>query len=492
MWRKTMAKRYGNQTPRIDIYKNGEIWLADKTIQLLEYYGIKLLPWQKRILYRWMAVVQDETGNWVWANPDCGLLVPRQNGKSELLIGRIVGGMVFLGEALIYTAQSQTTVSEIKRRVQRFFYDAEAEVRNMLTDEFEEEPKSLDYIELRNRGRCVFRTRTRTNGLGSTNDTLLLDEDQEENDAQQEALLPTIAAGKSQNHQTIRAGTPPTTGSSGTVFLRMRKNVLDGKTTEICWQEWSVETITDPKDKEAWYATNPSLGYFLMESAVKAESEKMAVDSFNKMRLGWIAGVENMRAITDEQWAPLAIDKVEITDETPVVYSVKFAPDGSAVSLAIGALLDNSVHVEVVERKPMSAGTNWLAQWLLERVKRPNKIIIDGASGTQLLVEELVRSNPKMSKLILTPNTKEAGAAYAGFMAAIEQKTLTHFDQPTLNLSIRTVKKRSIGKDGMYGYASMNPDIQSDPTEAAAFAHYGIVRFGSEKKKEKSRQRVMI
>lgn len=488
-----MSKRYGNQKPRIDIYKNGDIWLADKTIRLMEGYGVKLLPWQKKVLYRWMAVVQDETGKWVWANPDCGLLVPRQNGKSELLIARIVGGVIFLGEAIIYTAHSDNTVSEIKRRVQRFFYDAAAEIRNMLTDEFEKEPKSLDYIELTNGGRCVFRTRTRTGGLGATNDTLLLDEDQEENDAQQEALLPTIAAGKSQNHQTIRAGTPPTTGSSGTVFLRMRKNVLDGKATEICWQEWSVESITNPKDQDAWYETNPSLGYFLMHSAVKGEAEKMAVDSFNKMRLGWIAGVENMRAISDELWAPLAVQKVELPEEPTIVYAVKFAPDGSAVSLAVGALLpDGKVHVELVERKPMSQGTTWLSQWLLERVKNPNKIIIDGASGTQLLVEELVRSSKKMSKLILTPNTKEAGAAYASFMTAVEQGLLTHFDQPALNLSIRTVKKRSIGKDGMYGYASMNPDIQSDPTESVAFAYYGITRFGSEKKKASSGQRVMI
>lgn len=105
-------RRRGNQKPRLDYYINGDIWLADKTIRLLEHYGIKLLPWQKLVLYRWLAVVEDEDGSWKWANPDCGLLVPRQNGKSELFIARIIGGMVFLGEALIYTAQSDNTVSD--------------------------------------------------------------------------------------------------------------------------------------------------------------------------------------------------------------------------------------------------------------------------------------------------------------------------------------------------------------------------------------------
>lgn len=497
-------KRYGNQKPRIDIYKNGDIWLADKTIELLDSYGVHLLPWQKSIIYRWMAVEQDEFGEWKWVNTDCGLLVPRQNGKSELIICRIIGGMIFLGEAIIYTAHSDNTVKEIKRRILQFFYDAEEEIRDMLTDEFDKEPKSLDYVELRNRARCVFRTRTRTNGLGSTNDTLIKDEAQEETDAQQEALLPTISSGKTQNHQTISAGTPPSGGGTGTVFVRTRKAVLDGKATDVCWQEWSVETITDPSDEDAWYLANPSLGYFLMKSAVKAEAHKMAVDSFNKMRLGWIAGVENMRAISDDQWLPLAVQadtypggsdkhKVPLPENPSLVYAVKFAPDGSSVSLAVGVNMPNGlVHVEILDRRPISAGTSWLSAFLLERWRKAHKIIIDGASGTQLLVEELVRSERKLTKRILTPNVKEAGAAYAAFYEGIEHKKFTHFDQPALNLSIRTVKRRSIGRDGMFGYASMNSDIQSDPTEAAAFAYYGAVRFKKERTLSGSGQSVMV
>jgi hypothetical protein len=44
----------------------------------------------------------------------------------------------------------------------------------------------------------------------------------------------------------------------------------------------------------------------------------------------------------------------------------------------------------------------------------------------------------------------------------------------------------------MYGYASMNPDIQSDPTEAAAFAYYGARRFKKEKTASGSGQSVMV
>lgn len=493
-----MSKRYGSQKPRIDQFINGDIWLADKTIRLMEAYGILLLPWQKSIIYRWLAVYwDDEQERWLWSNPKAGLLVPRQNGKTEIIIARIIGGMIFMGEALIYTAHSDKTVDETKRRVQRFFYDAKTEVRDLLTEEFDKEPKSLDYVELRNRGRCVFRTRTRTGGLGTTNDTLILDEAQEETDAQQEALLPTISAGKSQNQQIIRAGTPPSGGGSGTVFLRIRQNVIDGKDHDTCWQEWSVELLTDPQDENAWYDANPSLGYHLMVAAVRNEAKDMAIDSFNKMRLGWIAGVESKRAISDAHWSELAVPKVELPEEPKLVYSIKFAPDGSAVSLSVGVNMpDDTVHVELIERKPMSAGTAWLVNWITDprynRWRKALKIIIDGQAGTQLLVEELVRTDRRLSKKILTPNAKEAGAAYAAFMDGIEHQKLTHFNQPALNMSIKTVKKRSIGKDGMFGFASMNSDIQSDPTESAAFAYYGAIRFKSSKTTSGSGQSVMV
>lgn len=467
------AVKYGNQKPRIDIFNDGDIDLAEKTIVLLEHYKMKLLPWQKSILRRWMAQADDGT----WANPDCGLSVARQNGKTELLIARIIGGMIFLGECLVYTAHQGNTVDEIKRRVQRFYYDAESEIRDLLTSEFDKDPRSYDYVELRNGGRCIFRTRTRSAGLGFTSDTLLIDEAQEETDAQEEALRPTISAGRQHNPQVIMVGTPPTSGSAGTVFIRARRNILAGKAENFCWQEWSVPNITATDDVDAWYETNPSLGYFLSLKAIKAESTTMSQDSFNKMRLGWYAGLDAQRLFTDEEWNELAVKEVNLPENPELVYSVKFAPDRSAVTLAVGVVMGEKIHIEVVERKRMSDGIAWLVRWLLDRWRNCNKIIIDGAAGQGLLVEELVRSEPRISKRILTPNVKEAGSAYASFYQAIREKTLTHYNQPLLNSAIRTCKRRDIGKDGMFGYAPLNPNIQMDPVDAVAFAYYGANRF---------------
>lgn len=482
-----MMSRKGNQKPRLDQYKNGDIWIAEKTIELLERYYEPLLLWQKNVLRRWLAV--DEDGKWV--NAECVLTVPRQNGKTFLIEARIIGGMVFGGEALMYTAQSQKTTDEIKRRVMNFFYNAEKELNEMLTDEFNKKPKSLDYIELRNGGRCIFNTRTRTSGLGGTADTLLFDEAAELTDPQQEALIPTLAAGKSQNHQTIYASMPPTSGSAGTVLVRIRNKVIQGKAPDVCLQEWGVESITDVNDRDAWFASNPSLGYFLMESAVEREAQTMSLDSFNTQRLGWFAGVESLRAISDEQWEKLIDKDFKLQPDVRPAYAVKFAPDRSGVSLAVGVLRDDGkVHVEVVERKSLAQGTSWLTGWLLKRWRQCGIIIIDGAAGTQLLLEDLLRSERKMSSVILTPNYKQAGSAYGGFYQAIQQDGLTHFGQPLVSSGIKTIKRRDMNRDGLFGFASMNPDIGSDIVESMALAHYGALN--PKKSTSSGGQKVMI
>lgn len=476
-------KRHGSQKPRIDQFNDGYVELGLNTIDLIEAYGVKLLNWQKLVLSRWMATSKDGK----WTNSNCGLVVPRQNGKSELFIARIIGGMILLGEHLAFTAQSVDTANTIKNRVFKFFFNAKPEIRNLLTSEFDKEPKSFDYIELRNGGRCVFSTRTRSAGLGTTNDVLLIDEAQEYTDAQEEALRPTISSAPTQNAQVIMAGTPPPSGSAGTVFKRTRTNVLKGKAETWCWQEWSVPTITDNKDRDAWYATNPSLGYFMDEKAIAGESVSMAQDSFNKMRLGWFQGVDSQRIISDEDWNKLKVTEVKLPDNPDLVYAIKFAPDRSSVSLAVGVCMGNKIHVEIVKRKSLSSGISWIVKWLLDkprsRYRNCNKIIIDGAAGTQLLVEELIRSDKRIKKKLLTPNAREAGAAYASFIEAIKDETVTHYDQPVLNSSIRCVKRRDIGRDGMFGFASINPAVQSDAAEAVAYAYFGSKKYKKSNKK---------
>ena len=92
-----------SMTPRIDIYNPGDTTKAELLFELLEEYGMTFLPWQKLVLRRWLA--EDENGN--FTNLDCGLSVARQNGKTEIIVARIIYGIIFRKAIGLFTAQQQ-------------------------------------------------------------------------------------------------------------------------------------------------------------------------------------------------------------------------------------------------------------------------------------------------------------------------------------------------------------------------------------------------
>ena len=457
-----------NQTPRIDLYNPGDTNKADLLFELLQEYGMTFLPWQQLVLRRWLA--EDDDGKFV--NLDCGLSVPRQNGKTEILVARIIYGIIFRKAEGLFTAQQQGTADVVRRRVQDFFYENQyEEIFNLLTPQFRRKPRNYDFLEFNNGSRYTFKTRTRLGGLGTTNDDLICDEAADMTDDHQATLLPTISAARSGNPQVIYCGTPPMAMTVGEVFSRARKQIMTGKAG--CWTEWSVERMTDKNDIEAWYQTNPSLDTFLIRNVIEAEARSLAADDFNRMRLGWWSGVEDKRAIQQKDWDALYTEKPEFNDEFRPVYAVKFSPDRTDYSLVVAQPLTNGkIHVEIVMQRPMSEGWARLSKWLIDRWRNAAKIIVDGATGQAILFEELTRAGVPPKKII-QPNMKEIVAAHQFMYDAIQKGELSHYNQPLLNQTVRVTKMRQMGRYGGFGWESMSKNMNVSALDAATFAFWG-------------------
>lgn len=462
------SKMKANQTPRIDIYQPGNTEKAELLLELMDEYGTKLLPWQRLVLRRWLA--EDENRNFV--NLRCGLSVPRQNGKTEIIVARIIYGIIFRKAIGLFTAQQQQTADVVKRRIQDFFYENPyEEIFNLLTPRFRQKPRNYSFIEFENGAIYTFTTRTRMGGLGTTNDELICDEAADMTDDHEATLMPTISAAKSGNPQVIYCGTPPMVGSVGDVFPRNRKQILSG--APGAWTEWSVDKLTDREDKEAWYKTNPSLGEFLLPSAVETESTSLSVDNFNRMRLGWWSGVEDKRAIAQKTWDGLFTEKPDYDEGYRPVYAVKFSPDRSDYSLAAALpLKDGKVHVEIVMQRPMGEGWSRLSKWLIERWRDAAKIIIDGATGQAILFEELTRGGVAAKKIV-QPNMKEIVAAHQFTYDAIQKGEFSHYNQPLLNQTVRVTKMRQMGRYGGFGWESMSKNLSTAALDAATYAFWG-------------------
>jgi phage terminase large subunit-like protein len=463
--------RIGKQTPRIDIYNNGLTLEAKEAFKLVKDYGNPLFKWQKSTLMRWLAV--DGDGKLV--NTLCGLEVPRQNGKSELVTVRILYGMIARGEHIIFTAQSDDTAEAIKKRVLNFFYETDdPEIHDLLMPRWKKNhPFSLKSIELTTGGRCVFTTRHRVSGLGTTNDVLINDEAQEMTDAQAEALSPTVSASALGTPQVIYIGTPPDPLGVGFIFKSIREKAM-GKRHDVCWREWSVENLHDPNDVEAWYDCNPSLNLTILEDTVrKIDLATLSDDSFNRQRLGWWSGTESKRAITDNQWLECTNTEPVFPTEQQRVYAVKIAPDRGEMTLTAAVELGGElIHVEVIDSKPFGDGHKWAVDFLSQRWRESNGIIVDGWYGKQIIEEDL-RAAGVPAKRIISLAMNQIADAHVFFYEGLEQQTVSHFNQPILNISVANAKRRTLGKHGGFGWESMSAEVSSAPLDSATLAYWG-------------------
>lgn len=255
-----MKKRRGSQNPTKLIlcrYKH-KMSRYDEAVELYERTGRTAQRWQVLLLRHILAT--DKAG--LWVHTKFGYAVPRRNGKNEVVVMREIFGLKN-GEHILHTAHRTTTTHAAWERLYDMLQKAGIPVASTYR------AYGREHIFLKNGGKIEFRTRTSKGGLGEGFDLLVIDEAQEYQDDQESSLKYTVS--DSPNPQTILCGTPPTPISAGTVFVKFRQSCLAGELKHSGWAEWSVEYQTDPRDKEAWYLTNPSLGTILNERKITDE-----------------------------------------------------------------------------------------------------------------------------------------------------------------------------------------------------------------------------
>lgn len=424
--------------------------------KILRAGGTVLDPWQADVLDDWLG--RSPSGK--WAAPTCGGSVPRQNGKSLLVQGRAEAGMLLYNEQVIYTAHLQKTATETFEEMRDFFESPR--LKKYVSDI--KTALGREQIILKSGARIKFLARTRNGGRGQHGDLLIIDEAQEMDENAQASFLPAISA--SLNPQTVYVGTPPDPGAAGTVFRGIRQRALDGKTERMAWFEFSVDEIGNVKDRQRWADTNPALGRRILPSTVEGESEQMDPDTFARERLGWWAPIAEEKqdfALDAAAWDACRSD--ETKPEGKTAYGIKFSPDGSEVCLC-GAVIpvEGKARISLIERKPTSRGTQWLADWLNDRYKKAACVVIDGRNGADVLVDKIA-DTWKIKGSVIRPSAKEMVAAVGMLTDAINEQTVTWYSQQeALRQSAITSVKRSIG--GGWGFGGDD----SAPIEAAALA----------------------
>ena len=431
-----MEARIGRQTPTTSVVLPYDETWGEQAIALYESTKRTAQEWQKLLIYDIMARTPDN----LWTHSRFGYAVPRRNGKNEIAAIRELWGLK-QGEHILHTAHRTTTSRSSWERLKELLDDAGIEHKDSGA-------LGQEVIRVKSTGGVVhFRTRTSKGGLGEGFDLMIIDEAQEYTDDQESSLKYVVSA--SRDPQTLFMGTPPTTESSGTVFMHMRDTVLAGKMEDTGWAEWSVEEVHKQTDVDAWYECNPSLGTILTERAIKAEIGPNELD-FNIQRLGYWIRYNLKSAVSRAEWDELQCKKLPEL-RSRIFVGVKYSKtDTVAVSIAIRTQ-DNRIFVEAIDCRPFRAGTDWIVAFLQKIDYKA--VVIDGQSGQQLLKDAMRDAHLFQATL---PKVAEVVKANATFEERLAQKELCHMGQPSLMCSVTNCEKRAIGSNGGFGYRSIN------------------------------------
>lgn len=459
--------RVGNQIPTQSVILPYEKSYGDEAVQLYSLSGKTCQEWQALMLSDIMAINDDG----LWTHTKFGYSVPRRNGKTEILTQRELWGL-FNGEHILHTAHLTDTAHIAWERLLA------------MLNEIGIKPKSSykaygkERIGMTNGAVIDFRTRTSSGALGSGYDLLVIDEAQEYTKAQQTALNYVVSSSK--NPQTLMCGTPPTAVSEGDVFRDFRDKTLQGDSINGGWEEWSVDHKTDVKDKNAWYATSPSLGTILTERIVQDEINGDDID-FNIQRLGLWIKYSQQSAIAAPDWDEL---KVEVTPKLapPIYAGVKFGRDGQNVVLAVAVKTDDGkTFVEAIDCRNQRDGNDWIINFLTK--SQVQTVLVDGASGLETFLREC---KEQKLKNVNAATVKEVIQASSDFEIAIANKTLCHSGQPGLRQSVVNCQHRAIGSGGGYGYKTLDDDIEVALIESVILATHACSTAKAAKKQRVS------
>lgn len=469
-------KLHGNQTPTFSLIPKHAYSDGPDACDLAEAYGMPADPWQRTLLDAWFAC--DEHG--MYLADDAAVSVPRQNGKNGAVEFAELYLSAILGRRILHTAHEVKTCRKHFMRMKAYFENERDYPELVALVSHIRQTNGQEAIILKNGGSIEFIARSKSSGRGFTVDVLVCDEAQELNDEQMEAIQPATSSAPSGNPLNIYLGTPTPPGSNGTVFARLRQQA-HAHTKRLCWLEWSVDEVGDIHDRSRWERTNPSLGIRLLPNVIESEVKKFTPDGFARERLGWWD--DTAQRATDMNvtaWKECRTDTP--TRQGHPAYAIKFTPDGSHVTLAVCQRpdkdSDEKPHVEIIAYKPMTAGLEWLAEFLTTpapeserpRWKESLAIVVDGRTGAPTLLSML--TDQGVSRRVLrAPKAMQMCDAASMLENAINAHKLTHYGQDLLDQCVTNARHRKIGADG-FGYEPSTANLDVTPLETIAYAYW--------------------
>jgi hypothetical protein len=443
--------------PRVRLVPESCTSAGGEAAELAASAGLVLDPWQADVLDDFLS----ERPDGKWAALECGLIVPRQNGKSRALEAFALHALFLDPDArlTLWSAHQFKTAREAFRNLQAMVtnYDHLRKlVRSVRASHGEEG------IELKDGSRLNFVARSRTSGRGFSGDKLILDEAQEIDPEDIASSLPMLSARP--NPQIVYAGTV----SEKAAHLRRvrdRGAANDGE-SRLAVTEFGADADCDLDDPVSWASANPAFGSRLDPEFVAMERKAMPESSFREERLGiWPSLLAIEQVISTSAW----LDLIDVHSSIPgtATFALDVSPDRSMSCVsAAGRRDDGRVHVETVEHR---GGTGWVVEACAELcAANGGSLIIDpgSAAGSFIPLFESAGLDVRLMR------TRDVAQAFGLFVDAAANDQLRHLGQSSLADALAGAKKRDFTGGGS-AWSRRSVDVDITPLVAATNALWG-------------------
>ena len=476
-----------------------------EAIALARLAGIELDPWQQAELVDGMG----ESSDWKcsrcthraaipvacaahprlplihpWAAFEVAVVVPRQNGKSELLIARMLAGLFLVEDGLqIYSAHQFDTAMEIFHRLVAVVDDT-PELKALVQlnrGRVGTYSHGSEGITLKDGRRIRFKARTGGGGRGFSCDALYLDEAMILPERFLGTTVPTLSARA--NPQIWLAGSAPDEDEpthDGMVLSKRRVRALAGDDPSLAYFEHSAagehpdkvgrELLDDP---EQWALANPGTGIRITLEYIANERRAMGARQFAVERLGvgaWPDTSEDPgRVISREAWGRAAEHDVRNRRAGPPTFAVDGNLDETWGSIGVcGARDDGIPQFAVVAHQ---RGTDWIvaACKQLKAGERRARFVIDKRGPVAHLLPAFKAARIR----VIEASSEDYAAACADFVAALMDGTACYpFPQPELDDALANARKAPLGDRWKWSRKdSASADIS--PIVAVTLAHWG-------------------
>lgn len=314
----------GVQTPRIHSKLTDLPSKGQDMIDLATELGINLMEWQRFVCIHGHKVREDGR----WAHSELGLIMARQQGKSTLMMLRILTGMFVWGEGLqLASAHRLTTSLETFRQIVGLIEThpkLEKEVKKIRWQHGAEE------IELFGNRRFVVKAANNAARGLSKPETIHLDELREykDEDAWSSMRYSMMAAKNPQVWVYSSAG-----DQHSVILNKLRERALVSATTNdpIGWFEWSAEPdapILLPSGEINWSAfaqANPSLGITIHPDNLKAVINDPPDIVRTEVLAQWVDTINS--AIDAQKWGLCQTDPIPLDPEKETWFGLDLSPD---------------------------------------------------------------------------------------------------------------------------------------------------------------------